>query len=127
MRAQECADQCLDIATRTHSRKYVIKAWRLKGDIASARRQRDDAEGWLRQALVLAQEVGNPTQLWTTYLSLGRLHAEAKQSNQARQAYRTASEVIDRIKAGIQHPALRTRLDHAPLFQQVYELSASNA
>ncbi len=33
-RAQEFADQCLDIATRTNSRKYIVKGWRLQGEIA---------------------------------------------------------------------------------------------
>jgi hypothetical protein len=73
-RAQEFADQCLDIASRTNSRKYLVRGRRLLGEIALARRQWDEAEGWLQQTLTLAQTVGNPTQLWKTHLALGRLY-----------------------------------------------------
>jgi predicted ATPase len=65
-KAQEFADQCLELATRTNLRKYLVKAWRLKGESALARGQWDEAEGMLRQALALAQAIGNPTQLWKT-------------------------------------------------------------
>jgi tetratricopeptide (TPR) repeat protein len=122
-RAQEFAAQCLEIATRTNSRKYVVKGWRLLGEIAHARRQWDEAAGWLQQALTLAQAVGNPTQLWRTHLSLGRLHAEAKRPEQARQAYQAAREGIERVKASLQDPGLRASLERSPLFQQVYNLS----
>jgi class 3 adenylate cyclase/tetratricopeptide (TPR) repeat protein len=119
-KAQEFADRCLEIAIRTNSRKNVIKGWRLKGEIALARRQWVDAERWLRQALELAQKVGNPPQLWKTHLAIGRLHAEVKRPEQAQQAYGAACEVIDRVKASLQHPGLRASLDHSPLIQQVY-------
>ena len=85
----------------------------------------DEAERWLRQALSLAQAVGNPTQLWKTHLAMGRLHTEAKRPDQARQAYRAAREVIDRIKASVQNPELRAGLERSTLIQHVYDLSAS--
>ena len=119
-RAQEFVDQCLDIATRTNSRKYLVKGWRLRGEIALAHRQWDEAAGWLQQALTLAQTIGNPTQLWKTHLALGRLHAEARQPEQARQAYQAAREVIERVKASVQNPELRASLEQSPLIQQVY-------
>jgi tetratricopeptide (TPR) repeat protein len=125
-KAQEFVEQCLDIATRTNSRKYVVKGQRLKGEIALTRRQWDEAEGWLRQALQLAQTVGNPTQLWKTHLAIGRLHAEVKLPEQARQAYGAARKVIDQVRAHLQNPKLRASLDHSPLIQQVYDLSASD-
>jgi tetratricopeptide (TPR) repeat protein len=119
-KAGEFADQCLEIATRTNSRKNVVKGWRLKAEIALASGQWDDAENWLRQALPLAQAVGNPPQLWKTHLAMGRLHAEAKRPEMARQAYGAACEVINRVKATLQNPELRANLDHSRLIQQVY-------
>src|SRR5262249_25562746 len=119
-KAGEFAAQCLEIATRTNSRKYVVKGWRLLGEIALTRRQWDGAEGWLRQALTLAQAVGNPTQLWKTHLTLGRLYAEARRPDQARQAYQAAREVIERVKVSLQDPGLRASLARSPLFQPVY-------
>jgi tetratricopeptide (TPR) repeat protein len=109
-KAQEYVAQCLQSATRTNARKYLIKGWRLQGEIALARQQRDEAEGWLRQALALAQEVGNPTQLWKTHLALGRLHAETQHPEHARQEYGAAREVIDRLREHLQEPGLRASL-----------------
>jgi tetratricopeptide (TPR) repeat protein len=109
-KAQEYVAQCLQGATRTNARKYLMKGWRLQGEIALARQQRDEAEGWLRQALALAQVVGNPTQLWKTHLALGRLHAENQHPEQERQEYGAAREVLDRLREGLQEPGLRASL-----------------
>src|SRR3989454_2261463 len=72
--AREWADRCLELATRTHAPKNLVKGWRLRGEIALARRQWDDAAAALTQALGIAQTIGNPTQLWRTYDALTRLH-----------------------------------------------------
>jgi class 3 adenylate cyclase/tetratricopeptide (TPR) repeat protein len=109
-KAQEYVALCLQGATRTNARKYLIKGWRLQGEIALARQQRDEAEGWLQQALALAQVVGNPTQLWKTHLALGRLHAEVQHPEQERQEYGAAREVIDRLRENLQEPGLRASL-----------------
>jgi class 3 adenylate cyclase/tetratricopeptide (TPR) repeat protein len=109
-KAQEYVTQCLQGATRTNARKYLIKGWRLQGEIALARQQRDEAVGWLRQAQALAQVVGNPTQLWKTHLALGRLHAENQHPEQERQEYGAAREVLDRLWEGLQEPGLRASL-----------------
>jgi tetratricopeptide (TPR) repeat protein len=125
-KAQEFVAQCLDIATRTHSQKYLVKGWRLQGEIALAHRQWDEAEGWLRQALTLAQTIGNPTQLWKTHLALGRLYTEARQPEQARQAYHAARAVIERVKTGLKNPELRTSLEQSPLIRQIYDANPSS-
>jgi class 3 adenylate cyclase/tetratricopeptide (TPR) repeat protein len=125
-RAQEFAAQCLDIATRTNSRKYLVKGWRLRGEVALARRQWDEAAGWLQQALTLAQTIGNPTQLWKTHLALGRLYTEARQPEQARQAYHAARAVIERVKTGLKNPELRTSLEQSPLIRQIYDANPSS-
>lgn len=123
--AQTFADQSLAGATRIHARRHMTKSLRLKGDIALARRQWDAAEGWLQQALPLAQAVGNPTQIWKTHLALGRLHSAAKRPEQARQAYHAACQVIDQIKANIQNSTLQAGLEQSPLIRNVYALTTS--
>ncbi|MFQ5974406.1 MAG: hypothetical protein ACE5Q3_18950, partial [Alphaproteobacteria bacterium] len=77
-RAEASCDRGLDQATRTASRKYVARAWRLKGEIATARRDWDAAERALAQALAVARATGNPPQLWKTHVALGRFHAGIK-------------------------------------------------
>ena len=124
-KAQEFADQCLELATRTNSRKYLVRGWRLKGEAAAARRQWGEAETGLREALTIAEAIGNPPQLWKTHAALGWLHAERKQGDLARRSYGAAREVIERIKANLRDPRLRAGLERSPLIRQVYDLSGS--
>jgi tetratricopeptide (TPR) repeat protein len=125
-KAWEFAEQCLEIANRTNSRKYLVKGYRLKGEIALVSRQWDEAEGMLRQALTIAEAIGNPTQLWRTHLALGRLYAATKKPERAQQASRSAREVIDRVKASLQNPGLRASLENSPLIRHVYDLEAEH-
>jgi tetratricopeptide (TPR) repeat protein len=123
-KAREFADRCLEIATRTGSRKNLVKGWRLKGEIALARSQWEEAESTLRQALTIAEAIGNPNQLWKSHVSLGRLHAERKQVEPARLSYQAARGVLDGVKRSLRNPGLRASLESAPLIRQIYELSA---
>jgi class 3 adenylate cyclase/tetratricopeptide (TPR) repeat protein len=122
-RAREAADECLERAGGTGSRKYLARGWRLRGELALARRDRDDAEPALRQALGIAQTIGNPTQLWTTHLALGRLLDETGRPERARAEYRAAREVIERVRGRLRHPELRAALGRAPMIQRVYDLA----
>ncbi|MFQ5946034.1 MAG: AAA family ATPase, partial [Anaerolineae bacterium] len=125
-RAREFANQCLELATRSNSRKYLVKGWRLAGEIALARGHRGEAEAALRQALTIAQAIGNPTQLWKTHVAWGRFHAETRKPEAAGPAYRAAREVIDGVKASLSDPGLRASLENAPLIRQVYDLSLAD-
>ncbi|MBI3454687.1 MAG: AAA family ATPase [Candidatus Rokubacteria bacterium] len=124
--ARGFADQCLELATRTTSRKYLVKWWRLKGEIALGRRQWDEAHEALRQALSVAQAIGNPTQLWKTHAILGRLHTQARNPDAARHAHQAARAVIEQMKAGLRHPELRASLESAPFARQVSDGVSSN-
>jgi tetratricopeptide (TPR) repeat protein len=124
-KAQESINQCLEIATRTHSQKYIVKGWRLQGQIALAQHDHDEACRWFQQALSLAQSVGNPTQLWQTHLALGRLHSAMRHGERDKQAYQAAQAVIDQARMKIRTPELRANLARSPLMQRVYDLSES--
>jgi tetratricopeptide (TPR) repeat protein len=125
-KAREFVNHSLDIATRTNSRKYLVKGWRLKGEIGLVGRQWDEAKGALDQALTMAERIGNPTQLWKTHLVMGQLHTEAKRPEMAQRAYRAAREVVDGMKASTKNPELRASLGSSPMFQAVYDLTASD-
>jgi class 3 adenylate cyclase/tetratricopeptide (TPR) repeat protein len=116
------AEQCLELAKRTDSRKYLVKGYRLKGEIALIRHQWDEAESMLRQGLSIAEAIGNPTQLWKTHLALGQLHTKTKKVGEAQRAYRAARDVLDRMKANVQNPRLHASLESSPLIRHIYEL-----
>jgi tetratricopeptide (TPR) repeat protein len=124
-KALEFCGHCLDIATRTNSKKNLVKGWRLKGEIALIRRQFDEAENTLQRGLGIAQAIGNPTQLWKTHVALGRLFSDRKDPVQAERAYNAARGVIDGIKANLRNSELRASLENAPMIRKIYALSAN--
>jgi hypothetical protein len=124
--AQRHADECLERATRTRSRKYLVKGWRQRGEIAKARRQWDDAGHAFREALAVAEYIGNPTQLWMTHMALGQLHSERRAPGAAREAYDAARNVIEHTKSGLQNPRLRASLENAVLVRLVYESTVAD-
>jgi hypothetical protein len=95
------------------------------GEIALARRQWDEAERALQQALTIAQAIGNPTQLWKTHLAYGRLYAATRKPEMAQQSYSAARDVIERVKGSLRDPGLRASLEGSPLMRRVYDLCAS--
>ncbi len=122
--AREFCSHCIDLATRTQSRKNLVKGWRLSGEIALACRQWDEAESAFRQALAIAETIRNPTQLWKTHLALGRLHQMRKDPPAAQQAFQAARLVLEGVKGTIQHPALRASVEASAMFRQIYESNA---
>jgi transcriptional regulator with AAA-type ATPase domain/tetratricopeptide (TPR) repeat protein len=122
-RATEFANRCLEVATRTNSRKNLVKGWRLTGQIALQRRRLDDAETAFRQAVEIAEVVGNPPQLWMSRAAMGRLRTAQQRPDLAGAAYRSAREVVDRVKASLKDPTLRGALERAPAVRELYELA----
>jgi tetratricopeptide (TPR) repeat protein len=123
-KAREFADRCVEQATRTTSRKYVIRGWRLRGEIALARGQWDEADAALRRALEIAQVVRNPTHLWKTHAAFGRLRDEQGKPDEARGAYAAARQTVDGMRARLTSPELKAALDRAAFVKRLAELSA---
>jgi tetratricopeptide (TPR) repeat protein len=120
-KAADFCNMCLELATRTKSRKYLVRGWRLKGEIAKARLQWHDAEQALRKALTLAGRVDNPTQLWKTHLALGQLCRDTRRIDAARSSFAAAREVIDGIGRSLQTPELKQGFERSPLIRAVVE------
>jgi class 3 adenylate cyclase/tetratricopeptide (TPR) repeat protein len=106
-RARQFGDRCLEVATRTNSRKYRARGWRLQGEQATARRQWDDAEAALRMALSTAQEIGSPAQLWKTHAAFTRFYADQGKSDESERARRATRHVLESIRERLQNPGLR--------------------
>ena len=126
-RAGRFADQCLEIAVPTKSRKYEVRAWLLKGEIALARGRTDEAERALRLALAIALDIAEPRQTWLAYAALGRFHAERKDRDAARRAYHAARQMIERVKSDVRDPQLRAGFEHSPVIREIYERSGPEA
>ena len=101
------ADECLELAEPTETRKNIVKARRLRGQVFLAQRELAKAELELATALDIAQEIGNPPQLWKTYVALGDLRKAQGNPDGARREYRDALTVIDDVAAGLRDESLR--------------------
>jgi tetratricopeptide (TPR) repeat protein len=105
--ALECADECLQLAEPTMSRKNLVKGWRLKGQALGMQQRVQEAEAALDKALAIARELGNPPQLWKTYEALGELYERQGTSDRARSAYASALQVIEEVAERLPNQELK--------------------
>lgn len=120
-----CADECLALAESSKSAKNVVKASRLRGQVFLVRGQLAAAEQELLAALEVAQQVGNPPQLWKTWVALGELWQTQGRPGDARQAYDSALSVIDRVAEGLTDGSRRETFLSSPHVQEIMQAAAS--
>jgi tetratricopeptide (TPR) repeat protein len=106
-KALRFAEECLQLAEPTESRKNIVKDWRLHGQAYCAQGRLTEAEVVLQKALTLAKEIGNPPQQWKAYQALGELYEQQGVTAQARSAYVSAIEVIDGVANRLQDQELK--------------------
>jgi tetratricopeptide (TPR) repeat protein len=106
-RALSYADECLELAEQTTSRKNIVKGRRLRGQALLAQGRLAEAERELDIALHVAQEVGNPAQLWKTLVARGDLRRAQDRLLDARAEYRGALAVVDGVAAALTEASLR--------------------
>ena len=121
--ARRMAEQSLELATPTGSRKYESWAWRVKGESATAFRAWDEAEDALRRSYAIAEAIRQPRITWLSEVALGRLDAARGRRGDALAHYRTARALIATLRAGVQDPGLRAGLETSPLIREVEDLA----
>ncbi len=122
-RARRLADQSLETAVPTRSRKYESWAWRIKGESATLRRAWAEAEDALGRARALAETIGQPRQTWMSHLALGRLDAAQGRREDALAAYRAAGNIIAGLRERTHDAALRAGLESLPLVRELQDLA----
>ena len=108
--ARAHAERCLAGAVQTRSRKYVAKAHRLLGEIATARRQWAEADAALREALTIAEAIHQPTQIWKTHVARALLAQARGEKDAAVQAAQRAEATLDALRHAVRHPELGASL-----------------
>jgi class 3 adenylate cyclase/tetratricopeptide (TPR) repeat protein len=121
--ARRWADQSLELATPTSSRKYESWAWRVKGESATALRAWDEAEAALRRAKAIAESIRQPRSTWHSEAALGRLQAVRGRREDALAHYRAARALISALRGGLRDPGLRAGLETSPLIREVEDLA----
>jgi len=120
-RAEDFCNQCLELAARTGSRKYLVRGWRLRSDIAKARLHCEEAEDCLRTAMGYAHRLRNPTQLWKTHLALGQLHCDTGRGDVARSSFAATRRIIGDVGRRLETPGLKEGFECSPLIRDVHE------
>jgi tetratricopeptide (TPR) repeat protein len=92
--SEKLARECLDVATRYESRKYIGRAERLLGRILTEKGACDQAESKLKSALTNLEKVGNPKQLWLTHTALSKLYEKISRSDLEQEQWRIAASII---------------------------------
>jgi transcriptional regulator with AAA-type ATPase domain/tetratricopeptide (TPR) repeat protein len=123
--ARTYSSECLDLATRTGSRKNLVKGWRLAAELERAQRDWDRAEQHLRTALALAASVGNPVQYWRTELALGQLLSDAGRPDEAREAFQRAYLRMQSVRETLCHERLRAAFEKSGELRLVRALIAA--
>ena len=89
--------------------KYQVRSRRLQGNIYAAQSKLDEAQAELQHALKLAEQLGNPTQLWKTSQALGNLLFKQGKADQASAEYLKILQVLQRIAEKLADPELIER------------------
>ncbi len=81
----------------------------MQGAIFAAREKPEEAQEEFRKALKIAEDLGNPTQLWRTHQALGNLYAKMGKgkAGQAKTRYRAALKIVRDIAGGLTDPELK--------------------
>ncbi len=106
-RALDLANECLALAEPTESRKNIVKGQRLRGQVFLAQGKLKEAEKEFLKALNIAEQIGNPPQLWKTFVAMGDLRQAQKRKNDALDAYHNALSVIEKVAAGLDDKSLK--------------------
>ncbi len=120
--ARDHSASCLDLATRSGSRKNLVKGWRLAGEIARADGNWDVAEGHLRKSRDLAVSLGNPVQHWKSELALGHCLQDVGRVDDARQAFQRAFAVMQRVRERLRDERLQQAFEKNPDLATVQSL-----
>ena len=89
------------------NRRYRLILLRSQAVLAQWDADVEQAIGHLETALALAQEIGLPGEAWPILGELGRRHTEQGEVVPAREAYREASVIINRLAETFDEEELR--------------------
>ncbi|MBI1885977.1 MAG: AAA family ATPase [Chloroflexi bacterium] len=124
-KALSLADECVAASGSANRPKNVVKGRRLRGQALLAQGKLAEAETEIDIALGIAKEIGNPPQLWKTYVALGDLRKAQGEPDQARKAYREAYSVIESVAEGLTDEALRETFLTSPHVRGIREAAAA--
>ena len=120
-KSEQFAQKCIEQAKQTVSLKYLVKGTRVMGELNIARGDLDASRGWIEQTVSSAKAIGNPTQLYKAYHSMGRLQKKAGNPELTHAAYQSALRVVNNVRSELQETEMKTSFEHLPLVEHVLD------
>jgi tetratricopeptide (TPR) repeat protein len=105
--AMNCAQKAFGITKETRNQRGMIRTNRLMGKIYTTMGKFTQAEKKLDEAISSARKIENPYQLWKTHFALGQLKDAEGISDEAKEQYRKALEVIENIGSNLKDEKTR--------------------
>ena len=112
--------------TKFPYKKYQVRSGRLQGCIYAAQGKLTEAESGLLQTLKLAEQLGNPTQIWKTHQALGKLFHNQGKIDQAVEQYGSALKIVETIGEGLTDPKLKEGFLQSETIQEVIAQAEGN-
>jgi len=114
------ATQSLEMATQSDSRKHVVRAQRLQGQVLAATGRLADAVGTLEASVGSAESLGTPREVWVGKADLGEALARLGRDREAEARFAEAAGAIEAIAAKLTTPRLRRSFLGAEPVLEVY-------
>jgi len=108
------AEDSLAISEKADAKKYIVKGLKLKAEVLAMMENVEKAIQLMKNALNLAQQVGNPPILWQTHYALGLLLENTGSIQKANEYYAQAIAMIEATASKLNDPSLRDTLLAAP-------------
>jgi tetratricopeptide (TPR) repeat protein len=106
----EFAEDSLAISEKAGAKKYIANGLKLKAEVFAKMGNIAEAVGLIENALKLAQQVGNPTQLWQLHYSFGLLEEKHGDAQKANEHYAKAIALIEAVASRLNDAVLRSTL-----------------
>ncbi len=114
------AEQSLEMAGQSDSRKHVARAQRLKGQILAARGRLEEGAQELEASVRLAEAIKTPREIWLGKAALGKVLARLGRDKEAEAQFSLAAQVIGTIADKLRTPNLRRSFLSAEPVVEVY-------
>jgi predicted ATPase/class 3 adenylate cyclase len=127
-KAQYYQDKLIDHGwtTKWPYKKYQVRSGRLQGNIYAAQGKFDEAQNELQQALKMAEQLGNPTQLWKTHQALGGLFFKQGKNDHASAKYLNTIKIVQGIAEKLTDPELKEGFLHSEPIREVFAQAGEN-
>ncbi len=114
------AEQSLQMAIQSDSRKHVARAQRLQGEILTAKGRLEESAPLLRASVKLSEAIKTPREIWLGKAALGKVLARVGKDKEAERQLSQATQTVEGVLGKLQAPRLRHSFMTAEPVEEIY-------